>query len=122
MKCPKCDNLHVRTERRPDGNSTCRDCNFTSPTHEFAQHGDIYKVESFTVAETEVDDGSKYRKRIPSELVDVYDILKAFEVTNPAIQHAVKKLLAGGKRGHKDIIQDLEEAKWSIGRAIQLES
>ena len=53
--------------------------------------------------------------------VDVYDVLKAFDVKCPAIQHAVKKLLCAGIRGHKDRKQDLTEARASIGRAIELE-
>jgi len=52
--------------------------------------------------------------------VDVYDVLLAFEVTCPAMQHAIKKLLCTGIRGHKDSAQDLLEAKESITRAIEL--
>lgn len=52
--------------------------------------------------------------------VDVYDVLRAFAVTDPAIQHAVKKLLCTGNRGHKDRKQDLEEAVQSIERAIDV--
>jgi hypothetical protein len=52
--------------------------------------------------------------------VDVYDVLKAFNVTCPAIQHAVKKLLCPGQRGAKDAMQDLMEARFSIDRAMQL--
>lgn len=66
---------------------------------------------------------NKYQREIkPDVLVDVYDVLKAFNVTNPATQHAIKKLLAGGQRGHKDLLQDLNEANASIIRAIELES
>jgi hypothetical protein len=52
--------------------------------------------------------------------VDVYDVIAAFEVTCPAIQHALKKLLCTGSRGHKDAAQDLIEASNSITRAIEL--
>jgi hypothetical protein len=53
--------------------------------------------------------------------VDVYAVLEAFQVTCPARQHAVKKLLCSGIRGAKDASQDLEEARLSITRAIQME-
>ena len=33
--------------------------------------------------------------------IDVYDVLHAWNVTNPAIQHAIKKLLQPGARGTK---------------------
>ena len=65
---------------------------------------------------------TKYQVHIKGTLCDVYDVLKAFEVCNPAIQHAIKKLLMPGKRGHKDKLQDLLEAKQSIVRAINLEN
>ena len=52
---------------------------------------------------------------------DVYDVLTAFEVVNPAMAHAVKKMLAPGQRGAKGTIQDMREAVESIERAIELE-
>lgn len=52
---------------------------------------------------------------------DVYDILEAWNVSCPATQHAIKKLLQPGARGHKDTLQDLREAIASIERAIELE-
>ena len=65
---------------------------------------------------------SKYSRRIGKEVVDVYDVLMAFGVINPATQHAIKKLLMPGNRGHKDRLTDLKEAYQSIARAIELES
>lgn len=65
---------------------------------------------------------SKYSRRIGKEVVDVYDVLMAFNVTNPATQHAIKKLLMPGNRGHKDKLTDLKEAHQSIARVIELES
>ena len=68
---------------------------------------------------------NKYEREITdrqgnSATVDVYDVLKAFNVTCPATQHALKKLLCSGLRGHKDLQTDLIEAKESIVRAIEL--
>lgn len=53
--------------------------------------------------------------------VDIYAVLEAFKVTCPARQHAIKKLLCSGIRGTKDASQDLEEARASITRALQME-
>lgn len=64
---------------------------------------------------------NKYKRKVPSTKIDVYDILKAFNVVNPATQHAIKKLLCAGDRGYKDKVQDLKEALESISRAIELE-
>jgi len=62
---------------------------------------------------------NKYQKSIKGVTVDVYDVLRAFEVTSPPIQHAIKKLLMPGARGHKDQLQDVQEAAQSIQREIE---
>lgn len=51
------------------------------------------------------------------EVVDVYRVLHLFNVTDPCIQHAVKKLLvAGGRGAGKDIAKDIKEAIDSLAR------
>lgn len=61
---------------------------------------------------------SKYNRRIigrDSEgslrliTVDVYAVLNAFEVKDPALQHLIKKALCAGLRGHKDTEQDMHD-------------
>lgn len=52
--------------------------------------------------------------------LDVYRVLSLFEVTDPALQHAVKKLLCTGKRGAKDQETDLKEAIASVERALEM--
>lgn len=65
---------------------------------------------------------SKYHREIkPGVWVDVYDVLMAFGVTNPADAHAIKKMLMPGKRGNKDAAQDRAEAIQSLQRAQELE-
>jgi hypothetical protein len=63
---------------------------------------------------------SKYHVECNGQMIDVYDVLKAFNVVNPATQHAIKKLLKGGQRGFKDVDKDYKEAIESIKRAIEL--
>lgn len=48
-----------------------------------------------------------YFKDCPYGKVDVYRILEIFDVTDPCIQHCVKKLLCAGGRGYKDINLDI---------------
>jgi hypothetical protein len=51
------------------------------------------------------------------QTVDVYRVLALFNVTDPCIQHAVKKLLvAGGRGAGKDIGKDIQEAIDSLER------
>jgi len=54
--------------------------------------------------------------------VDVYDVLKAFNVICPAMAHGVKKCLAPGQRGVKGSVQDKNEAIASIKRSIEMEA
>lgn len=64
---------------------------------------------------------NKYQREIkPGVFVDVYDVLKAFSVVNPALQHLVKKALAVGQRGHKDAAEDLQDIIDSAIRAKEL--
>lgn len=63
---------------------------------------------------------SKYTKTIHGVSVDVYDVLQAWGVTNPALQHLIKKALQCGQRGHKDNEQDLQDIIDSAIRAKEL--
>lgn len=60
------------------------------------------------------------------EHVDVYRVLQLFNVTDPCIQHAVKKLLvAGGRGAGKDVRRDVQEAidtmvRWQEMRAEEI--
>ena len=63
---------------------------------------------------------SKYTKAIRGVSVDVYDVLMAWGVSNPALQHLIKKALQCGHRGHKDNAQDLQDIIDSAIRAKEL--
>lgn len=87
----------------------------------------------------ESEDGKQFMKNLKSEVkpketkhehyfkdvsqldkIDVYAVLHLFEVTDPCIQHAVKKLLCTGKRGHKDFLKDVQDSVDSLVRCIEL--
>lgn len=61
---------------------------------------------------------SHYHKPVMGlQYVDVYRVLKLFDVADPCLQHAVKKLLvAGGRGAGKDISRDVQEAIDSLTR------
>ncbi len=64
---------------------------------------------------------NKYQREIkPGVWVDVYDVLAAWKVENPALQHLVKKALQPGARGHKTREQDLADIVVSAERAKEL--
>jgi hypothetical protein len=79
-------------------------------------------------------DGDKYNRKVtamttdedPSErtlvevTIDVYDVLEAFNVTCPALQHLIKKSLCVGLRGHKSPERDLKDIIESSERALKM--
>ena len=54
--------------------------------------------------------------------VDVYRVLDLFGVSNPCVQHAIKKLLCKGIRGVKDERRDVEEAVSSLVRYLEMQT
>lgn len=64
---------------------------------------------------------NKYLREIkPGVWVDIYDVLNAWKVTDPCLQHAAKKVLQAGERGHKDRLEDLNDVVASTQRAIEM--
>lgn len=65
---------------------------------------------------------SHYYKDVANlDFIDVYRVLQLFNVTDPCIQHAVKKLLvAGGRGAGKDITKDVHEAMDSLARFLEM--
>ena len=62
---------------------------------------------------------SRYHKDVSAyDMIDVYDVLRLYEVESHPVGHAIKKLLMAGRRGAKDYRQDLQEAVQSIQREI----
>ena len=57
-----------------------------------------------------------FKKTVHLDAVDVYRVLELFNVTDPCLQHAIKKLLCAGGRGAKDIEQDVQEAMDTLER------
>jgi len=66
---------------------------------------------------------SHYQKPVSHlKWIDVYRVLTLFNVTNPCLQHAVKKLLCAGQRGAKGQKQDVQEAIASLMRYLEMQT
>lgn len=64
---------------------------------------------------------SHYFKNVRNlDEIDVYAVLTLFEVNDPCIAHAAKKLLCTGNRGHKDFETDVQDAIDSLVRWKEL--
>lgn len=49
-------------------------------------------------------------------ILDIYRFFDLFEVTDPCLQHSIKKQSVGGKRGSKDYKKDIKEAIDTLNR------
>ena len=72
--------------------------------------------------EKQLVDGNKYHREIiglngTKTTVDVYRVLDAFKTGCPATDHAIKKMLCAGLRGHKDKVTDYDNAIESLQAA-----
>ncbi len=64
-----------------------------------------------------------YQKNVEHlKWIDVYRVLDLFGVSNPCVQHAIKKLLCKGTRGVKDTQQDVQEAITSLVRYLEMQT
>jgi len=70
-----------------------------------------------------MNDFTHYQKPVEHlKWIDVYRVLVLFGVTNPCLQHAIKKLLCAGQRGVKDQKQDVQEAIASLLRYLEMQT
>ena len=61
-----------------------------------------------------------YFKPCPYDTLDVYRVINIFGVSDPCIQHALKKLLCSGVRGHKDQSKDIQDVIDTLERWKQM--
>lgn len=116
----------------------CKNCGSTTmcdpKTHMMFQPCSKHPKKATPPAETAADSvpthsGKKFLRLITgwdpvtgktsSILVDVYDVLAAFDDPPAPRSHAIKKLLCAGIRGKGDVVQDLTEARDALDRDIQ---
>ena len=95
------------------------ECCYSLPVDKYKSNNNYVVIER-PIDPPYINDGSTPNK-YSTPIGDVYDVLKAFEVTNPALQHLIKKALKVGNRGHKDIATDLQDIIDSAVRAKELE-
>lgn len=59
---------------------------------------------------------SHYKFSYKGAKLDPYRILKVYEITEPAQQHAIKKLLRAGKKKDQPVIRDIDEVIMALQR------
>lgn len=67
------------------------------------------------------DKHEHYKKDVSHlKLIDVYRIIDLYRVTDGCFQHALKKILVPGQRGHKDLRKDIEDIIDSMQRKLEM--
>jgi len=92
--------------------TTIENCKFTGFTNS-------------TIKTEHISNTTKYSHYIKDishlKKLDVYRILELYEVNNPCVQHAIKKLLVPGNRNEfKTIEVDIQEAIVSLERCLEM--
>ncbi len=64
--------------------------------------------------------GHYYKDVSGLNIIDPYMVLKLFNVTDPCLQHIVKKALVAGGRGYKDLERDLKDIHDTSKRALEI--
>ena len=90
---------------------------------------DYELVGTDTLEQGRKDDSAKpkhshYHKDVSQyDTIDIYAVCKIFDVqdTSGCLQHAIKKLLVTGRRGHKDRQTDIQNAIDTLNRLLELE-
>ena len=54
------------------------------------------------------------------DYIDVYRIIDLYELHDPCFQHALKKILVPGARGHKDLINDINDIIDTMQRKLEM--
>ena len=64
---------------------------------------------------------SHYKKDVRHlDYIDVYRIIELYELHDPCFQHALKKILVPGARGHKDLIKDINDIIDTMQRKLEM--
>lgn len=86
----------------------------------WAHNGGSTDIIRYRVKLKDQPPANKYARTIKGTQLDVYDVLAAYQVICPALQHLIKKALVCGNRGHKDQAEDLQDIVDSALRAREL--
>ena len=64
---------------------------------------------------------SHYKKDVRHlDYIDVYRIIDLYELHDPCFQHALKKILVPGARGHKDLTKDINDIIDTMRRKLKM--
>jgi hypothetical protein len=121
-ECKDFDDYCKRPQQWPETDERINNIGLNRTTEDMGHYDE--QREQHEQAQPAAPQANKYDRTIIGKYgtgkctVDVYRVLNAFPSGSPEIDHALKKLLAPGKRGVKSELQDLKEAIQSIEARI----
>ena len=81
----------------------------------------VRSIEAARVAEQSERTYPHYFKDVSAvDAIDLYHVARLYDITDPALFHAFKKIACAGKRGTKDRAQDVQEAIDALKRWQEL--
>ena len=81
----------------------------------------VRSIEAARVAEKSERTYPHYFKDVSAvDAIDLYHVARLYDITDPALFHAFKKIACAGKRGTKDRAQDVQEAIDALQRWQEL--
>ena len=84
-------------------------------------HDVARSIEAARVAEQSELTYPHYFKDVSAvDAIDLYHVARLYDITDPALFHAFKKIACAGKRGAKDQAQDVQEAIDALKRWQEL--
>ena len=84
------------------------------------QFDNMDKVERCIEGKNSCKSNKYMREVLPGIWIDVYDVIEAFNVSDGGMQHAIKKMLAAGQRGHKNEATDRKDILASVKRSNEI--
>jgi hypothetical protein len=112
----KSKDYEPRTTEWPETDERINNIGLNRTEDDMGHYNELREAQSAQKAKAK----SKYHRIVKGAEIDVYDVLKAYGVTCPALQHGIKKMLLPGERHAKTWEQDINEAIASLERAKEL--
>lgn len=64
---------------------------------------------------------SHYYKDVSQlKYIDVYRVIQLYDIHDPCLQHALKKILCAGDRGHKSLREDIQNIIDTMNRKLEI--
>jgi hypothetical protein len=115
---PEAGNDYIQMVEKGKRNENWKDSLINLETHDFKiVDGILIRVDR----QENQQKHSHYKKDVKHlDYIDVYRIIDLYELNDPCFQHALKKILVPGARGHKDLTKDINDIIDAMQRKLEM--